>query len=167
MRDFLKLATLSLAGLVLFSGVGSCAWFLFWAPDLMVFGNDLEPRQQYEVMTGLEPTQDVQDIEGIGGGWQGYDFWLRFRCNQQTVDRLLTQGYTRCEPAELEDKLDFDAHRRSFNPDHFTPEWNPGDLAHQRCYKIENTKNGWTESAWNWLAYDPSTGWVHLYSAGT
>lgn len=141
-------------------------WWVCWGPELMVHSNGLPPNRQFKLLTGLEPTPDVRDIEGIGGGWQGYRFWLRFRCNPSTVDRILAQGYERCSADELERKLNFNSHRRSFEPDHFTPEWEPGDCNNQQCYRIGDFKNEWTEHAFVWLAFDPSTGWVHMYSEG-
>lgn len=51
---------------------------LLCAGSLMVFGHTLEPDESYELFVGHPPSSDVTRIEGIGGGWQGHDFWLRF-----------------------------------------------------------------------------------------
>ena len=118
-------------------------------------------------MTGLEPTPDVTNIEGIGGGWQGHDFWLRFRCDEATMERLVALGFEPALTEEVRKKLNFAANAKSFNPDHFTPEWDPGDLETQKCFKIQGVRNDWTESGETYFAYDASTGWIHLYSSGT
>lgn len=165
MSHLLKIFAFGCLGLFLVAVV-SFVWWLFWGPELMVFSSNLEPDRQYKLLTGLDRTDDVTDVEGIGGGWQGYDFWLRFRCSPKTVDRIIEQGFVECDSDELEDKLDFRSRRHSFEPDHFTPEWEPSSLDEQRCYKVENFKNEWTESAYVWFAYEPSTGWIHMYSVG-
>ena len=144
-----------------------CGWWAFFGPDLMVFSNTLTPEKQYRLMTGLEKTPDVRDIEGIGGGWQGHDFWLRFRCDHTTVDRLVALGFEPADPSDVRQRLDFDAHARSFSPDHFTPDCEPGDVETQRCFKMKHVRNDWTESGETYFAHDPSTGWVHLYQTGT
>jgi hypothetical protein len=133
----------------------------------MVFSHTLTEQEQFRLMTGLEPTPDVTDIEGIGGGWQGYDFWLRFRCDSATVEQLVALGFEPADSEVLEEKLDFESQSSSFDPDHFSTAWDPGDTRKQLRYENSAIRNGWTESGATWFAFDPVTGWVHLYSSGT
>lgn len=115
----------------------------------------------------IELTHDVTEIEGIGGGWRGYDFWLRFRCAPETVQRIIETGYSPASPDALEGPLDFDAQRLSFEPSSFTSDWCPGDLNVQQCFGKGAVRNEWTQRGSTWFAYDPATGWVHMYSEGT
>ena len=133
----------------------------------MVFSHELTSEQQFRILAELDLTHDVTDIEGIGGGMRGYDFWLRFRCSPETAQRLIATGYMPVPPSELEGPLDFDAQRFSFEPSSFTPAWNPGDLDEQQCFKKVNVRNEWTPRGSTWFAYDPVTGWVHMFSEGT
>ncbi len=157
---------LAVAAAIAIAGKGT-----FWAvsklPVGFIFSHSLSEEQQFRIMTGLPLTPDVTDIEGIGGGWQGYDFWLRFRCNASTVEQLVASGFEPADADLLEEKLDFESQSSSFDPDHFSTPWDPGDIRTLLRYENSAIRNEWTESGATWFTYDPANGWVHLYSSGT
>lgn len=78
-------------------------------------------------------------------------------------------GFTPCPASkfgEIEEMLDFQSESSWFDPDHFTPEWDPGDVRKLWCYEKFDAKNDWTESGYTLLVYELETSWVHLYSWG-
>ncbi len=103
-------------------------------------------------------TTDVEDIQGGGLSWQGYRIWLRFKASQDTIDRIISQGYEKesfpsgnnliCDPGEFHEK--------------FTPDWEIEPC--NEGYVLSGFENSWSHFAIHTLII--SNGYVYFFGSG-
>lgn len=131
-----------------------------WLPLSVTSGNT--PAEMFEYLLLRPLPADVTDLQGGGYTWQGYSIWLRFRADEATLRRLITEEYESVDCAQILPQLTIDASAVTFQP-----AWQPEQVANAQCYWTpQMLSNAWTYGGRHYLLIDWETLEVYFYGIG-